>query len=82
MSDDKNTVQNLADAAKAKINEGADRLRAAGHDLASNVGDDHANNAADKLQATEDRAKAELHNREAQAHYNEGQREARDGDGH
>lgn len=82
MSDDKSTLQNMADAAKAKINEGADRLRAAGHDLASNVGNDHVDNAADKVKATEDRAKAELHNREAQAHYNEGQREARDGDGH
>lgn len=82
MSDDKSTLQNMADAAKAKINEGADRLRAAGHDLASNVGNDHVDNAADKVKATEDRAKAELHNREAHAEYNEGQREARDGDGH
>ena len=82
VSDDKNTLQNLADAAKAKINEGADRLRAAGHDLASKVGDDHVDNAADKLKATEDRAKAELHNREAHAEYNEGKREAKDGDGH
>ncbi|AFD25619.1 hypothetical protein DGo_CA1692 [Deinococcus gobiensis I-0] len=75
-------MQNLADAAKAKINEGADRLRAAGHDVASKVGNDHVDNAADKVKATEDRARAELHNREAHAEYNEGKRESKDGDGH
>ncbi|AIZ45580.1 hypothetical protein QR90_11565 [Deinococcus radiopugnans] len=81
MSDDKSTAGNMLDAAKAKINEGADRARAAGHDLASNVGGT-MDNMGDKAKATEDRAKAEVHNAEAHANYNEGKREAKDGDGH
>ncbi|BDP41497.1 hypothetical protein DAETH_14660 [Deinococcus aetherius] len=80
MSDDKSTLGNLADAAKAKLNEGADRARAAAHDVASNFGGT-ADNMMDKAQATEDRAKAEVHNAEAHANYNEGKREAQDGDG-
>ncbi|UQN06387.1 hypothetical protein [Deinococcus sp. QL22] len=81
MSEDKSTLGNMVDAAKAKINEGADRARAAGHDLASHVGSNPAENAMDKAQATEDRAKAELHNRQANAEYTEGKSEAKDGDG-
>ena len=34
-----------------------------------------------KAQATKDRAKAEVHNAEANAEYREGKREAQDGDG-
>jgi hypothetical protein len=64
MSDD-NKAGNLLDAAKAKIDEGADRLRAAGHDVASNVGSNPAENAVDKAKAAEDRARAEGHNAEA-----------------
>ncbi len=64
MSDD-NKAGNLLDAAKAKIDEGADRLRAAGHDAASKVGNNPVENAADKAKAVEDRAKAEVHNAEA-----------------
>ncbi|MFB9994882.1 hypothetical protein ACFFLM_23310 [Deinococcus oregonensis] len=81
MSEDKSTLGNMVDAAKAKINEGADRARAAGHDLASHVGGSPAENAVDKAQAAEDRVKAEVHNREAKAEYNEGKSEAKDGDG-
>ncbi|MEF2277631.1 hypothetical protein V3W47_04915 [Deinococcus sp. YIM 134068] len=80
MSDDKSTLGNLADAAKAKINEGADRARAAGHDLASHVGGT-ADNLGDKAEAAEDRAKAEVHNAKANAEYQGGKREAQDGDG-
>lgn len=65
MSDDKSAAQNMLDAAKAKVNEGADRLRAAGHDAASKVGDHPLDNAADKAEAVEDRAKAEVHHAEA-----------------
>ena len=67
MSDD-NKAGNLLDAAKAKVNEGADRARAAGHDLASKVGNDPLENAGDKAKAVEDRAKAEGHNAEADHH--------------
>ncbi|GGM02084.1 hypothetical protein [Deinococcus aerophilus] len=82
MSDDKSTAGNMLDSAKAKINEGADRARAAGHDLASKVGGSTMENAGDKAKAMEDRAKAEVHNKEAHASYDEGKREAQDGDGH
>ncbi|QBY08945.1 hypothetical protein E5F05_13915 [Deinococcus metallilatus] len=81
MSDDKSALENMADAAGAKLKEGADRARAAGHDIASNFGGT-ADNLKDKAEAAEDRAKAEVHNAEAHAEYNEGKREAQDGDGH
>ncbi|EYB67639.1 hypothetical protein DEIPH_ctg033orf0051 [Deinococcus phoenicis] len=81
MSDDKSTLENMADAAGAKLKEGADRARAAGHDLASNFGGT-VDNLKDKAEAAEDRAKAEVHNAEAHAEYNSGKREAQDGDGH
>lgn len=78
MSDDKSTLGNMADAAKAKLDEGADRAREAGHNVAHAVtGDAHH-----KAEALEDRAKAELNNREAHAEFHEGKQEARDGDGH
>ena len=64
MSDDKNTAGNLLDAAKAKVDEGADRLRAASHDVASKIGNNPLENAADKAMAVEDRVKAEVHNAE------------------
>ncbi|GGJ81841.1 hypothetical protein [Deinococcus aquiradiocola] len=73
MSEDK--AGNLLDAAKAKINEGADRLRAAGHEVASHVGNNPAENAADKAKALEDRAKAEAHNAEADHHANEAKKD-------
>ena len=39
---DKSTAENMLDAAKAKVNEGADRLREAGHNVAHAVtGDAH-----------------------------------------
>lgn len=74
MSDD-NKAGNLLDAAKAKIDEGADRLRAAGHDLASKVGNNPLENAGDKAKAVEDRAKAEVHNAEANHSYDEAKKD-------
>jgi hypothetical protein len=65
MSDDKSAAGNMLDAAKAKVNEGADRLRAAGHDAASKVGNNPLENAADKAKSAEDSAKAEVHHAEA-----------------
>lgn len=75
---DKSTAGNMLDAAAAKVNEAADRAREAGHNAAHAV----TGNVTDKAQALEDRAKAEIHNREAHAEYDEGKREAQDGDGH
>lgn len=75
---DKSAAENMLDAAAAKVNETADRARAAGHEVAHAVTGD----ATDKARALEDRAKAEVHNREAHAEFNEGKREAQDGDGH
>lgn len=75
MSEDKSTAENLLDAAKAKVNEGADRLRAAGHEAASHVGDNPIENAADKAKAAEDRAKAEVHNAEADHNLNQSQKD-------
>lgn len=82
MSEDKSTAGNFLDSAKAKVNEGADRLRAAGHEAASHMGGSTLENVGDKAKAGEDRAKAELHNAEAHANYDEGKRESKDGDGH
>jgi hypothetical protein len=65
MSDDKSAAGNMLDAAKAKVNEGADRLRAAGHDAASKVGNNPLENAADKAKSAEDSARAEVHHAEA-----------------
>ncbi|MFC4452793.1 hypothetical protein [Deinococcus sonorensis] len=65
MSDDKSSAANLVDAAKAKVNEGADRLRAAGHEAASHNGDNPLENLVDKGKAMADNARAEGHHAEA-----------------
>ncbi|PNY82500.1 hypothetical protein [Deinococcus koreensis] len=75
---DKSAAGNMVDAAKAKINEGADRAREAGHNVAHAVTGD----ASHKAEALEDRAKAGVHNKQADMEYSEGKREAKDGDGH
>lgn len=75
---DKSTAENMLDAAKDKVNEAADRARAAGHEVAHAV----TGNLSDKAKAVEDRVKAEVNNAKAHADYNEGKREATDGDGH
>ncbi|AWN23573.1 hypothetical protein DKM44_10320 [Deinococcus irradiatisoli] len=82
MSEDKSAAENFVDSAKAKINEGVDRAKAAGHEVASHMGDNPVDNAADKAKAVGDRAKAEVHNAQAHAEFNEGKRESTDGDGH
>ncbi|WP_424951950.1 hypothetical protein [Deinococcus sp.] len=46
-------------------------MRAAGHDLASKVGNNPLENAADKAMAVEDRVKAEVYNSEADHHLNQ-----------
>ena len=77
MSEDKSTLENMADAAGAKLQEGADRARAVGHDIAGAFSDNPKHDA----EAMEDRAKAEVHNTQAHMEYNEGKRESTDGDG-
>lgn len=79
---DKNALENMMDAAKAKLDEAGDRARAAGHEVAARLSDNPLDTAAEKVKAGVDRAKAELHNAEAHADFNEGKREATDGDGH
>lgn len=75
---DKSAAENMLDAAKNKVNEAADRARAAGHEVAHAVTGDSKH----KAEALEDRAKAEVNNAKAHAEYNEGKKEATDGDGH
>ena len=79
---EKTTLDHLADAAGAKLNEAADRARAAGHEVAARVSDSPLDTASEKVKAGVDRAKAGVHNAEAHASYDEGSQEARDGDGH
>ncbi len=67
MTDDKDTAGNLADAARNKLNEGADRARAAGHEVASNASDNPVDQVTEKAKATGNRLKAEVHNAEAHA---------------
>lgn len=63
MSDDKNMLQNIAEAAKAGVDSLADRARAVGHDIAAKVGDE-AGNAKDRAEAEAARARAEQHGAE------------------
>ena len=79
---DKSALENMVDAAGAKLSEVADRARAAGHEAAARTSDSPLDTAAEKVKAGIDRAKAGLHGAEAQAEYDEGKREATDGDGH
>lgn len=65
---DKNALENLADAAAAKVKEGADRASAAGHNVASKDGS-LLDNAADKLREGADRARAEGNNAQAQSSF-------------
>lgn len=82
MSDDKSAAENFVDSAKAKVNEGVDRAKAAGHNLESGMSNNSLDSAENKAKGMADRAKAEGHNAEANANYNEGKRESTDGDGH
>lgn len=79
---DKSALENLVDAAGAKLNEAADRARAAGHEVAARLSDSPLETAAEKVKAGVDRVKAEGHNAQAHAEFDEGKREAGDGDGH
>ncbi|WP_425147360.1 hypothetical protein [Deinococcus sp.] len=75
MSEDKGMMGNLADAAKNKVDEVADRAREAGHNAAAHIGNNPLENAADKAMATEDHVKAEVHHAEANAHVDEAKQE-------
>ncbi|GHF99147.1 hypothetical protein GCM10017783_09010 [Deinococcus piscis] len=67
---DKNILENLADAAAAKINEGVDRASAAGHNVASKEGS-LLDNASDKLHEGADRVSAEVNNTQARSSFEE-----------
>lgn len=75
---EKNALENLVDAAKAKVSEGVDRAKAAGHDLAAEVGNNPLENAADKVKAVADRAKAEVENAKAHVNFDEAKDKAND----
>ena len=81
MSEDKSTLGNMADAAGAKLKEGADHARAAGHEVAASM-TDGATHVEHKAEAAVDRAKAGAHGAQADAHAHEARHEATDGDGH
>ena len=59
---DKTAAENLLDAAKAKLNEGVDRAKAAGHNIAADLSDNPLDSAAEKVKGAFDRTKAEGHN--------------------
>lgn len=72
------TAADVAGAAGNKIEEGADRLRAAGHEVAATV----TGNPKHDALAAEDRAHAEMNNAQARSDASAAKTEARDGDGH
>ncbi|SMB84189.1 hypothetical protein [Deinococcus hopiensis] len=64
MSDDKSIGErlgNAVDAVKHKVNEGADRARAEGHDFKAETTDNPIESAVEKGKGLVDRGKAELH---------------------
>ena len=61
--DDRSAARDVFDAAGNKIEAGADRLRAAGHEVAGAV----TGNPKHDALAAEDRAKADMHNAQARA---------------
>ena len=68
MADDRSIGEKLGDAAgvvKSKINEGADRARAEGHEAKSEATDNPVESVVEKGKAAVDRGKAEVHNAEA-----------------
>ncbi|MFC6591072.1 hypothetical protein ACFP81_02845 [Deinococcus lacus] len=75
---EKNALENLADAAKAKLQEGADRARAAGHDVAGEVGDSPLENLKDKLEGGVDKVKAGLHGAQAESSFDKAKEQISD----
>lgn len=71
MSEDKNMAGNLLDATRAKLGKGVDRTEAVGHDIASMVGNDPPENAADKANAAAARLETKGHNAQADHHLSE-----------
>ncbi|MFC6616738.1 hypothetical protein [Deinococcus radiophilus] len=77
MTDNKNALENLVDAAVSKVNEGADRARAAGHDAASTTGGT-LDNAEDNLKEGADRARAEANNARANSSFDQAKEQISD----
>ncbi len=68
MADDRSIGEKLGDAAGAltsKVNEGADRARAEGHDAKSEATDNPVESLIEKGKAAVDRGKAEYHDAQA-----------------
>lgn len=65
MTDDKKglgeRLGDAVDAVKHKVNEGADRARAEGHDVKAQTSDSPLERAAEKGKGMVDRGKADLH---------------------
>ena len=74
---EKNALENLADAAKAKLSEGADRVRAEGHDVASKEGG-VLDNVGDKLREGADRIRAEADNAKAESSFDKAKEQISD----
>lgn len=68
---DKNALENLVDAAKAKVSEGVDRAKAVGHDIAAEVSSNPLESAKNKVKAVADRAKADVENGQAKVNFDE-----------
>lgn len=64
---DKNLLQNLAEAATAKVNETADRLRAEGHATAAENREGIVDKVQDRLHEGADRLRAEANEGKAEA---------------
>ncbi len=75
---EKNALENLVDAAKAKVSEGVDRAKAAGHDIAAEVGNNPLENAAHKVKAVAEHAKADIENAKAKVNLEETKEKAND----
>jgi hypothetical protein len=71
LSDD---AKSAAHAVKSKVNEGADRARAAGHDAAAETRDNPIDRVSDKAQAGVDRAKAGVNEAKADLHAEDAKR--------
>lgn len=74
---EKNALENLADAAKAKLSEGAARLRAEGHETASREGG-LLDNVGDKLREGADRLHAESENAKAESAFDKAKEQISD----
>jgi hypothetical protein len=60
-------VKDVARAVRSKVNEVADKARAAGHDLKADTSDNPVEKLSEKAKATVDRGKAAVHEADSKA---------------